>query len=308
MRIFLAGGSGVIGTTLIPLLTAAGHRVTAMTRSPAKTSMIAGLGAAPVVADVLDAAAVRSALRLAAPDVVVHQLTDLAAGDSGSNARLRISGTRHLVAAAREAGVRRMIAQSISWVCPPGESLADETEPLDPAAAPARRTTIEGVRALEAAVQELDEGVVLRYGQFYGPGTWYARDGRVGRQARRGELPATETVVSFVHVTDAARAAVSALSWPRGIWNIVDDQPAPGREWAPIFARAVGGPPPPPTESGDIGRPVSNARSRARGFSYEHPTWRDGFVQGAPRVGPAEHRSACSMNTTSPSFRQPGTS
>ena len=118
-----------------------------------------------------------------------------------------------------------------------------------------------GVRALENAVAELDSGVVLRYGLLYGPGTWYSRDGANGQAAMAGTLPATNALASFVHVRDAARAAVAALDWPAGIVNIVDDEPAPGTEWVPVFAAALGGPPPPFEDGPPSGRPISNARA-----------------------------------------------
>ncbi|MEP9385160.1 hypothetical protein [Nocardioides sp. KR10-350] len=170
------------------------------------------------------------------------------------------------------------MAESISWVYPPGTAAADENEPLDLEAAEPRRTTIAGVSVLESAVQEMPDGVVLRFGQLYGPDTWYSRDGRFGQAARDGRLPATETVTSFIHTTDASEAIASALDWPVGIWNVVDDAPAPGVEWAPHFAAAVGAPAPATSLSGDVGRPVSNARARSQGLSLHHPSWRDGFL------------------------------
>ena len=278
MHVFLAGGSGVLGRCLVPLLVADGHLVTATTRSPEKLATLRRLGARAVLLDVFDHDQVLAVLQEAGPDAVVHQLTDLAAGDSASNARLRRVGTRHLVEAAARVGVHRVVAQSISWVYRPGTSPAGEDEPLDTDAAPPRLTTVAGVRDLEDAVLGGGDGVVLRYGQLYGPGTWYSRDGRFAQAARAGTLPATETVTSFVHVHDAARAAAAALTWPAGIWNVVDDEPAPGLEWVPAFAAAVGAPAPAPAQSGDLGRPVSNARARRQGFAPIHPSWRAGFT------------------------------
>jgi nucleoside-diphosphate-sugar epimerase len=135
------------------------------------------------------------------------------------------------------------------------------------------------VAALESAVSEMPEHVVLRFGQLYGPGTWYARDGRYGQEARSGRLVATETVASFIHTSDAARATLVALGWANGIWNIVDDEPARGHEWAPRFAAAVGAPESPAlSATGDIGRPVSNARARDNGLVLQQPSWREGFL------------------------------
>lgn len=277
MHVLVAGGSGVLGRALVPLLLAAGHDVTATTRSTSKRALLESVGATPVVLDALDAdATVREVVR-ARPDAVVHLLTDLSAGTSASNARLRVHGTRNLVDAARRAGTARMVAQSISWVYPAGRTPALEPETLDLDSAEPRRTTVTAVTALESAVHELPDGVVLRFGQLYGPQTWYSTEGRFGQDARAGQLPATETVASFVHTSDAAAALLLALGWEHGTFNVVDDEPASGHEWAPRFARAVGAPRPAPTTSGDIGRPVSNAAARAAGLVLQHPSWRDGF-------------------------------
>jgi nucleoside-diphosphate-sugar epimerase len=250
-----------------------------MTRSPSKTRLLRELGATPVVADAFDADAVTRAVTGAQPEAVVNLLTDLNDGDSASNARLRELGTRHLLDAAEQAGVGRVVAESISWVYRSAAALADESQPLDVQAAEPRRTTIYGVQTLENAVRALPDGVVLRFGLLYGPGTWYSREGRYGRAAQDGRLTATETVASFIHVADAAQAIAAALDWPAGIWNIVDDAPAPGLDWAPVFAAALDAPPPTASSSGDIGRPVSNARARAQGLALEYPHWRDGFSE-----------------------------
>ncbi|SKB00263.1 Nucleoside-diphosphate-sugar epimerase [Agreia bicolorata] len=278
MRIFIAGGSGVLGRALIPLLTAAGHDVTATSRSADKISLISRLGATPAVFDALDRDAVFRVVSEARPHVIMHLLTDLSSGDSSSNARLRVTGSRNLVDAAMCVGTHRVIAESISWVYRPGATPATEEEPLDADPAEPRRTTIAAVAALESSVRELPEHVVLRFGQLYGPGTWYSREGRFGRDARAGRLPATDTVTSFIHTSDAARAAVLALAWRSGSYNVVDDEPASGREWVPGFATAVGAPEPAVVRSGDIGRPVSNARARGGGLVLRHASWRDGFA------------------------------
>lgn len=228
--------------------------------------------------DAFDSGAVSSAVHRARPDVIVNLLTDLSTGDSASNARLRIVGTRHLVDAAVSAGTSRIVAESISWVYSPGSAPADEDESLDPDPEEPRRTTIAAVTALESAVSEMPEHVVLRFGQLYGPGTWYSRDGRLGKDAQAARLAATETVVSFIHTTDAVRAILLALDWENGAWNIVDDEPASGHKWVPQFAAAVGAPKPIALPaSGIIGRPVSNARAKNRGLVLKYPSWREGF-------------------------------
>lgn len=278
MRVLVAGGSGVLGRAVVPTLIGLGHEVTATSRSAGKTQLLQGSGAAGLVLNVLDRDATVAAVVSAEPDAILHLMTDLGTGDSASNARLRSVGTRNLVDAAHAAGVSRVIAQSISWIYPPASTPATEADPLDLYASEPRRTTVNAVQALESAVREIPQGVVLRFGHLYGTGTWYSRDGRFAEAARAGALPATETVASFVHVDDAAAFVVEALGWPAGVWNIVDDEPAPGTEWVPAFADALGAPLPAVKQSGDVGRPVLNDRARAQGFKPRYSSWRAGFA------------------------------
>jgi nucleoside-diphosphate-sugar epimerase len=279
-RVFLAGATGVIGRRLIPPLVAAGHPVTAMTRRAGRAAALRALGAEPVVADALDREGLRAAVAAARPDVVIHQLTDLAAYDVAANARVRVEGTRNLVDAARAAGARRMVAQSVAWCYAPGDGPAAEGEPLDLDAGEPRRTTVRGVAALEGAVAEMPEWVVVRYGMLIGPGTWFAPDGARADDARAGRLAATGDVTSFVHADDAAAAAVMALGWPSGPVNVCDDEPAAGGEWVPAFCAAVGAPAP-PVEDGRApwARGAANARARQLGWAPRRP-WRDAFGPG----------------------------
>ena len=280
MRVFLAGATGAIGRRLVPMLVEAGHAVTGMTRRPEGADLLRALGAEAVAADARDRDGVEAAVRHAAPDVVMHQLTDLRAGSSASNAALRRDGTRNLVDAARAANVGRVVAQSIAWVYAPGDDPATEDVPLDLNAPEPRLTTVKGVADLEAAVAEMPAWVVLRYGLLYGPGTWYAPGGMRADEARAGRLTAGRDVSSFVHVDDAATAAVEALEWPTGIVNVCDDEPASGREWVPVFCAAVGAPPPPKDDAPrrPWARGASNAKARGDlGWTPHHPSWRQGF-------------------------------
>lgn len=271
MHVLLAGATGVVGRRIVALLVADGHRVTGLTRSPGRAAAVRALGAQPVVVDVVEGPALTAAVRAAAPDAVMHQLTDLTGADLAANARLRVVGTRNLVDAARAAGVRRMVAQSVAFAYVDGPGPATEDTPLDPARA--------GVRELETAVAEMPEWVVLRYGLFYGPGTWFAPDGRVADRARAGELVADESVTSFVHVDDAAAAAVAALHWGTGTVNVCDDRPARGQEWVPVFCAAVGAPAPAVAGTREGGaRGADNRRARRLGWSPAYPSWRAGFV------------------------------
>jgi len=226
MKILLAGAGGAIGRLLTPLLRTAGHDVVGTTRSAEKIAALRALGAEPVVVDVFEAAALARAMLAAAPQVVIHQLTDLpyAPNTPGfeegleRNARLRIAGTRNLVATAKAAGVRRLIAQSIAFVYAPGEGARVESDPLDLAATGIRKRMVDGVVALEGATLEMPEGIVLRYGLLYGPGTWFENE-------KRGK-PA-------LHVDAAAQAALLAVTkGAPGIYNIAEDDGAISSEKA----------------------------------------------------------------------------
>jgi 2-alkyl-3-oxoalkanoate reductase len=258
LRIFLAGATGAMGRHLVPRLVERGHHVTGTTRS--RADELRALGAEPAVIDPLDAAAVREAVVAARPDVVVHQLTALAGLGFGRNFdkafahtnRLRTEGTDHLIAAARAAGARRLVWQSYAgWpYAREGSRLKTEDDPLDPAPPADARETLAAIRHLEEAVIGARgmEGVVLRYGGFYGPGTSIDDGGEHSELVRKRKFPIGGDgtgVWSFVHIADAAAATVAAIEGGRpGIYNIVDDDPAPVVEWLPELARQVGGPQP----------------------------------------------------------------
>ncbi|PJJ73620.1 nucleoside-diphosphate-sugar epimerase [Diaminobutyricimonas aerilata] len=277
-RILVAGASGVIGRRLLPALVLAGHEVHGTTRREERIERIQASGAHGMLLDALDGDAVHAAVREVHPDVVIHQLTDLAQLDFAGNARVRTDGTRHLVDAALAVGVERMVAQSIAWAYRPGATPADESTPLDLDDEGTGRRTYPSIAGLEAQVARMPVGVVLRYGLFYGPGTWYAPDGALAEQARQGRVTPTTDMTSWVHVDDAVAATVLAVEWPAGAVNVVDDDPAPAAEWAPIFCRGFGAelrelsPAPAP------GRAASNALARSRGWAPEHPTWRESLL------------------------------
>jgi nucleoside-diphosphate-sugar epimerase len=225
MRVFLAGAGGVIGRRLTPLLVKMGHQVAGTTRSADKAGAIRAMGAEPVVVDVFDAEALKRAVAGAKPDAVIHQLTDLAYGPTSPhyqeslkrNARIRVEGTPNLAAAAKAAGVRRLIAQSIAFIYAQGPGARVETDPMAPAEG-AMASTIPAVKALEDAVLAMPEGIVLRYGYFYGPGTW-SPDGP-------GRRPC-------VNLDAAAHVAANALTRGEpGLYNIAEDDPTLSSEKA----------------------------------------------------------------------------
>jgi nucleoside-diphosphate-sugar epimerase len=308
MKVFIAGATGALGRQLVPRLVARGHEVTGMTRSPSKQALVRELGATPVVADALDPDAVAAAVAAAEPDVVVHQLTAIPGSfdarhfdrDFELTNRLRTEGTDHLLAAARAVGARRFVAQSYAgWpFARTGGLVKTEDDALDPSPPAGMRRTHAAVRHVEEAVTGAGwiEGVVLRYGGFYGPGTSLSRDGQSAEMIRRRKFPLVGDsggVWSFVHIEDAADATVEAIEHGRrGIVNVVDDEPAAVAEWLPAVAAAVGARAPRRVPrvvarllAGEAAtvmmtevRGASNAKAkRELGWQPRHPSWREGF-------------------------------
>jgi nucleoside-diphosphate-sugar epimerase len=305
MRVFVAGGSGAIGRALVPRLVAAGHEVAATTRSADKAAMVESLGATPVVVDALDEPALMAAVKAFRPDAVMNQLTSLPQRYNPRRIgpwyaltnRLRVDGTKILLAAAGEVGARRFIQQSIAFAYKnAGPPVLEEDAPLwidapEPFGG-AVRATAEGERL--ATTAEGITGVALRYGQLYGPGTYFAAGGDFERQAKSRMLPIVGSgagIFSFLHITDAA--AIAALDRGAGIYNITDDEPAATRDWIPAFCREVGAPAPMNVPAllariaaGSVaagllteGRGASNAKAkRELSWSPSHPTWRKGFL------------------------------
>jgi nucleoside-diphosphate-sugar epimerase len=256
MKVFVAGATGVIGRPLVTELVRQGHTVTGMTRSEAGGQTMKDLGAAAAQVSVFDAVAVEGALRRCGAEVVIDELTslpkspaDIVAARAGDR-RLRIEGGGNLLRAALACGVRRYVQQSSGFFLAPGNGLADESvgmaiDASDGVASHAR--TYAELEARLLAPGHL-EGVALRYGFFYGPGTWYSPEGACADQARRQEIPVVgkgEGVWSWVHIVDAAHATVAALKALRGVYNVVDDDPSPVNVWLPAFARSLGAPTPP---------------------------------------------------------------
>jgi nucleoside-diphosphate-sugar epimerase len=314
MRVFVAGAAGAIGQQLLPQLVAQGHQVTASTRSPAKAARLRELGAEPVVMDGLDAMAVGEAVARAEPEAVVHQMTSLAGGSGlrhfdrmfAVTNQLRTQGTDHLLAAAAAAGARRFIAQSYTgWPnIREGGPVKTEDDPLDPDPPAAQRQSLAAIRYLERVVPAAApmQGIVLRYGSFYGPGASGAFVGLV-RKRRLPVIGEGAGIWSFLHIRDAAAATVAALEHGRaGVYNVVDDEPARVAEWLPFLAQAVGAPPPRRMPvwlgrlaAGEVGvsvmtqiRGSSNARAKQElGWQPAWPSWRQGFAGGLAAAEPA---------------------
>ena len=309
MRVFVAGATGAIGKQLVPRLVEAGHEVHGMTRSESKQAMLHELGAVPVVADALDPDQVAEAVGRARPDVIVHQLTAIEAVDMrhfdrdfALTNRLRNEGTAHLLSAGQAVGVRRFVAQGVGGYgayARTGGPVKTEEDPLDPTPAREMRETLAAIRHLEEAVlgARWTEGIVLRYGVFYGPGTSLAPGAEQFELVRRRRFPLVGDgggVWSFVHVADAAEATVAAVErGGRGVYNVVDDDPAPVAKWLPALAQELGARKPVRVPrfigrlfAGEAGavmmtelRGASNAKAkRELRWRPAHPSWRQKFA------------------------------
>ena len=311
MRVFVAGATGAIGRQLVPRLVAAGHEVVGLTHVESNRALLHELGAKPVVADALDPDQVADAVAHAMPDVMVHELTAIGPVDMRHldrdfvmTNRLRTQGTDYLLSAGRAVGVQRFVAQGVAGFgayARTGGPVKREEDPLDPAPAPELRANLAAVRHLEEAVlgATWTEGIVLRYGAFYGPGTSLAPGEEQFELVRRRKFPLVGNgggVWSFIHVADAAEATVAAVEHGRrGVYNVVDDHPAPVAEWLPALAQTLGAKKPMRVPrfvgrlfAGEAGvvmltevRGASNAKAkRELGWHPAHPSWREGF-QGA---------------------------
>jgi nucleoside-diphosphate-sugar epimerase len=312
MKVFVAGATGALGQRLVPQLVARGHEVIGMTQTPAKQDLLRVLGARPVVADALDADAVARAVAEAEPDVIVHQLTALKGIDFrhidrsfALTNRLRTEGTDHLLAAGRAVGVRRVVAQSYAgWPFARTDgAVKTEEDALDPQPPDALRSTLDAIRHVERAVTAIDwgEGVVLRYGGFYGPGTNLSSDPRaeMAEVVRKRKFPLVGDgggVWSFIHIDDAAAATVAAVEHgATGIYQVVDDEPAPVSDWLPTLAKSLGAKPPRhlPRWLGRLAageaatvmmtevRGASNAKAkRELDWQPVYASWRTGFADG----------------------------
>ncbi|MGN6168572.1 MAG: NAD-dependent epimerase/dehydratase family protein [Solirubrobacteraceae bacterium] len=318
MNVFVAGATGVLGRALVPQLVARGHEVVGMTRSASKQDLVTSLGAHPVVADALDPGAVTEAVASAKPEVIVHELTALSGKLSARDMRhperssvatmtnrLRTEATDHLLAAGRAAGVRRFVAQSFAafrWART-GGPVQTEADPLDSNPPAPLRAPLVGILHLEQVVPTIEwgEGLVLRYGGFYGPGTAIsmAADAQMAAPIRKRWFPIIGDgggVWSHIHIDDAAAAtAITVEHGQPGIYNIVDDEPAPVREWLPALASALGAKPPRriPRWLGRLAageaatlmmteaRGAANKKAKSElGWQPRYASWRQGFAQG----------------------------
>jgi nucleoside-diphosphate-sugar epimerase len=310
MRVFVAGATGAIGRPLVSRLVAAGHEVTGTTRSERSAEAVRAAGARAAIVDALDADALREAVEQAAPEAIVHELTALPErfnprkrGLYDATNRIRREGTRNLLDAARAAGARRVVCQSIAFAYAPAAEPAvmDEEAPLNLDAPPPFSEGMRVIAEMERAVLDAElEGLVLRYGWFYGPGTYYGEGGSLASDVRKRRFPVVGSgsgLFSFIHTDDAAQATVAAVErGAPGVYNVVDDEPAALRDWVPAYAEAIGAPPPrrvpvwlarlvagKMASSMNVQPGASNAKAkRELGWQPRWSSWREGFRE-APR-------------------------
>jgi nucleoside-diphosphate-sugar epimerase len=311
MRVFVAGASGAIGRPLVPRLIAAGHEVTGTTRSEGSAEAIRAAGASAAIVDALDADALRDAVERAAPEAIVHELTALPERFNprkrdlyDATNRIRREGTGNLLDAARAAGVRRFVCQSIAFAYAPAAEpvVMDEEAPLNLGAPPPFSEGMRVIAEMEDMVLGAGglDGLVLRYGWFYGPGTYYGEGGSMTADVRKRRFPVVGSgsgLFSFIHTDDAADATVAAVErGAPGVYNVVDDEPAALRDWVPAYAEAIGAPPPrrvpvwlarlvagKMASSMDVQPGASNAKAkRELGWAPRWSSWREGFRE-APR-------------------------
>jgi nucleoside-diphosphate-sugar epimerase len=313
MKVFVAGATGALGKQLVPQLVATGHEVTGMTRSDSKQDLVRSLGAKPAVADALDPDQVARVVAEAEPEVIIHQLTAISADLNprhfdqafAQTNRLRTEGIDHLLSAARAVGAGRFLAQSFAgWpYARIGGPVKGEEDPLDESPPKAARSTIAAIRYVEETVTGADwiEGIALRYGGFYGPGTSISREpgAQQTEMIRKRRFPIVGKgtgVLSFIQIEDAAGATVAAVDrGDPGVYNVADDEPAPVSEWLPALADALGAKPPRRIPrwvgrlvAGEAGvvmmtevRGASNAKAkRELGWELKYPSWRQGFREG----------------------------
>ncbi len=310
MKIFVAGATGAVGKRFVPLLISKGHHVVATTRTASKTEALRALGAETIVLDGLNRSAVIDAVVASRPEAIVHQMTALASVRSLKNFdeefaitnRLRTEGTAHLIAAAQAAGTRKLVVQSYTgWPnARTGGPVKTEDDPLDPNPPKKMSRSLAAMRELERLVAGANgvQGTVLRYGNFYGPGTAFSPDGEITRMVQRRQVPIIGSgagIWSFIHMDDTATATLAAIeSNAAGVFNIVDDEPAPVSVWLPELAKTIGAKPPRRIPAwlgrlvmGESGvsmmtksRGSSNAKAkRVLGWQPIYPSWRQGFLR-----------------------------
>lgn len=277
-KILVSGATGVIGRRLVYRLVQEGYIVAGLTTSSKGENYLKNIGVRAYKGSIYDLSFVEEMVRDFNPEIVIHEITDLKNMSGKENSNIRKAGTKNLVQASLKANVQKIISQSISWAYEEGTMPAGEHVPLDIHANEPRKTTIDGIVSLEEATKEIENFIILRYGTLYGKDTWYGENGDIYQSFKNGTAKVSNGVISFIHIDDAVEATIQALSWESGIYNIVDDEPVVGDEWASFYANKINTNVSfEITEKNNWERGASNHKFKSTGGILKYPTWRKGM-------------------------------
>lgn len=277
-KIFVAGATGLIGTKLTKRLIEEGYEVAGLTTSEKGKEKLDNAGVKAYIGNILEYDTIEKSIGDFKPDIIMNEITDLKQVDMSANTKVRIEGTKNLVEAAIKHDVPHIQSQSIAFVYEAGDTLATEETSLDYDASGDRKITVDGVEGLEKESARLNKHVILRYGLLYGPGTWYGKDGMIYNQFINGEVTMTDGVQSFIHIDDAVETAIQALNFESGIYNVADDEPVKGDDWAKWYANELNVSPTLNIEpAAPFERGVTNKKFKDQGGKLIYTTWKDGM-------------------------------
>lgn len=277
-KIFVTGATGLIGTRLSKRLIEEGHEVAGFTTSEKGQQKLESMNVKAYIGDILKADTIDEAVGDFKPDIIINQITDLKNVDMSANTKVRIEGSKNLMDAALKHNVKKVIAQSIAFTYEPGEGLATEETPLDFNSTGDRKITVDGVEGLEKQTARIDDYVVLRFGWLYGPGTWYGKDGMIYNQFMDGNVTLSDGVTSFVHLDDAVETSIQAINFDSGIYNVADDEPVKGSDFAEWYKQQLNVDPEIDIQPAQpFERGVSNDKFKAQGGTLIYKSWKDGM-------------------------------
>ncbi|MGN5880640.1 NAD-dependent epimerase/dehydratase family protein [Staphylococcus lugdunensis] len=278
VKIFVTGATGLIGTKLTQRLLEEGYDVAGFTTSEQGKQRLESANVKAYIGDILKADTIEAAIADFQPEIIINQITDLKKVDMTANTKVRIDGSKNLIDAALKHHVKKVIAQSIAFTYEPGEGLATEETPLDDHSTGDRKITVEGVEGLEEQTARMDNYVVLRFGWLYGPGTWYGKDGMIYNQFIDGEVTLSDGVTSFVHLDDAVETSIQAINFANGIYNVADDEPVKGSDFAQWYKQQLKvNPKVNITPAEPFERGVSNEKFKSQGGTLQYKSWKDGM-------------------------------
>ncbi|ATH61861.1 NAD-dependent epimerase/dehydratase family protein [Staphylococcus pasteuri] len=277
-KIFVTGATGLIGTKLTKRLIEEGHDVAGFTTSENGKEKLESSNVKAYIGDILKYDTIDSAIADFRPEIIINQITDLKNVDMSANTKVRVEGSKNLIDAAQKYDVKKVIAQSIGFVYEAGEGLATEETSLDLDSTGDRKITVDGVIGLEEETSRMDEYVVLRFGWLYGPGTWYGKDGMIYNQFIDGKVTLSDGVTSFVHLDDAVETSIQALNFDNGIYNVADDEPVKGSDFAEWYKQQLNVDPEIDIQPAQpFERGITNDKFKAQGGKLIYSTWKDGM-------------------------------